>query len=43
LRLDRAADALSRGEPLLAGGAAISLVKPDWAQFAFPGDSKVAE
>jgi tRNA-modifying protein YgfZ len=43
LRLDRAADALSRGEPLLAGGAAISLVKPDWARFAFPGDSKVAE
>jgi tRNA-modifying protein YgfZ len=43
LRLDRAADALSRGEPLLAGGAPIELVKPDWARFAFPGDSEAAE
>jgi tRNA-modifying protein YgfZ len=38
VRLDRAADALSRGEPLLAAGAAINLVRPDWARFAFPGD-----
>jgi folate-binding protein YgfZ len=43
LRLDRVADALSRGEPLLAGGTPIHLVKPDWAQFAFPGESKAAE
>ena len=43
LRLDRVADALSSGQQLLAGGVAISLVKPDWARFAFPGDSKAAE
>ena len=39
LRLDRVADALSRDEPLLAGGAPIRLVKPDWARFAFPGEA----
>jgi len=38
VRLDRAADALARGERLLAGNAAIDLVKPDWAHFAFPGE-----
>jgi len=43
LRLDRVADALARGEPLTAGGAAIRLVKPDWARFAFPGENKAAE
>jgi tRNA-modifying protein YgfZ len=43
IRLDRVADALSRGQPLLAGGTPIDLVKPDWARFAFPGDSAAAE
>jgi hypothetical protein len=43
LRLDRVAEALSRGEPLLSGGVPIHLVKPDWAHFAFPGDTKAAE
>jgi folate-binding Fe-S cluster repair protein YgfZ len=43
LRLDRAAEALSHGEPLLAGDAPIDLVKPDWARFPFPGDSEAAE
>jgi folate-binding protein YgfZ len=43
LRLDRVADALSRHEPLAAGGVAIHLVKPDWARFAFPGETKAAE
>jgi hypothetical protein len=43
LRLDRVADAITRGEPLTAGGAPIRLVKPDWARFAFPGDNKAAE
>ncbi len=43
LRLDRVADAMSRGEPFLAGGTAIRLVKPDWARFAFPSGSKAAE
>lgn len=43
LRLDRVADALSGGEVLSAGGTPIRLVKPEWARFAFPGDSKAAE
>ncbi len=43
LRLDRVAEALSNDQPLLAGGVTIRLVKPDWARFAFPGDSKAAE
>jgi len=43
LRLDRVAEALSNGQELLAGAVPIRLVKPDWARFAFPGDSKAAE
>jgi folate-binding protein YgfZ len=43
LRLDRVAEAMSRGEPLIAGGIPIHLVKPDWAHFAFPGESEAAE
>jgi tRNA-modifying protein YgfZ len=43
LRLDRVADALSRDEAFLAGGVPIRPVKPDWAHFAFPDDSKAAE
>jgi tRNA-modifying protein YgfZ len=43
LRLDRAADALAAGTPLVAGGATLRLVKPDWARFAWPGDIKAAE
>jgi tRNA-modifying protein YgfZ len=43
LRLDRVAEAMSRGEPLTAGGVLIHLVKPDWAHFAFPGESEAAE
>jgi tRNA-modifying protein YgfZ len=43
LRLDRVADALSRGEPLVAGNVEIHPVKPDWARFAFPDGSKAAE
>ena len=43
LRLDRVAEALANGQELLAGGVPIRLVKPDWARFAFPGDSKAAE
>jgi len=43
LRLDRVAEAMSRGEPLIAGGVPLRLVKPDWARFAFPGESKAAE
>jgi tRNA-modifying protein YgfZ len=43
LRLDRAAEALSEGRALTAGGVPIQLVRPDWVRFAFPGDSKAAE
>ncbi len=43
LRLDRVADAHLRGEALTAGGVPITLVKPGWAGFAFPDDSKAAE
>ncbi len=43
LRLDRAADALAANVPVVAGGVALRLVKPSWARFAFPGDTKTAE
>ncbi len=43
LRLDRVAEAMLRGEPLFSGGVPIHLVKPDWARFAFPGETKAAE
>jgi folate-binding protein YgfZ len=42
LRLDRVAEAMSRGEDLSAGGVPIHLVKPDWARFAFPGEEAAA-
>ena len=38
LRLDRVADALAAGQPLVSGGVEMRLVKPAWARFAFPGD-----
>ncbi len=43
LRLDRVADALANGEALTSGNTPIRLVKPDWARFRFPGESKAAE
>jgi tRNA-modifying protein YgfZ len=43
LRLDRVAEAISRGEPLIGGGVQIHLVKPDWARFAIPCETKAAE
>jgi len=43
LRLDRVAEAFSRGEPLVADGVAIRPIKPDWARFAFPDGAKAAE
>jgi folate-binding protein YgfZ len=39
LRLDRVADARAAGTPLIAGGIAIEPRKPDWATFAWPGES----
>jgi tRNA-modifying protein YgfZ len=43
LRLDRVTDALAHGETLMAEATPIHLIKPDWAHFAFPGESKAAE
>jgi tRNA-modifying protein YgfZ len=40
LRLDRVEDALASGTPLICGGVAIRVVKPDWAKFAWPGEAK---
>ena len=42
LRLDRVADALAKGTTLEAGGIAVRPVKPAWAQFPFPGETKAA-
>jgi tRNA-modifying protein YgfZ len=43
LRLDRAAEAVARREPLMAGGATIDLVKPSWARFDLPLKPEAAE
>src|SRR5207237_3239137 len=43
LRLDRAADALAAGASFVSGGVEMRLVKPSWAQFPWPGESKAAE
>ena len=42
LRLDRVADALAAGTPLNAGGIAVRVVKPQWAKFPWPGETKAA-
>lgn len=39
VRLDRVHDALQKGEKITAGGIEISLQKPAWARFAFPGEA----
>jgi folate-binding protein YgfZ len=39
LRLDRVADALTSGTPLMAGGFEIKALKPAWATFDVPGAS----
>lgn len=38
VRLDRIHDALQKGEKITAGGIELSLEKPAWARFAFPGE-----
>jgi folate-binding protein YgfZ len=43
LRLDRVADAIAAGTPLVAGGVTLRVTKPDWARFDLPGDAKAAE
>ena len=40
LRLDKVADAMAAATPIIAGGVAIRPVKPDWATFAWPGETK---
>jgi tRNA-modifying protein YgfZ len=42
LRLDRVADALASGTPILCGNLPIQVEKPAWATFAWPGESKAA-
>jgi tRNA-modifying protein YgfZ len=43
LRLDRVEEALTEGMPLTAGTTTLRLVKPAWARFPFPGETKAAE
>ncbi|MBM3527144.1 MAG: folate-binding protein YgfZ [Alphaproteobacteria bacterium] len=38
LRLDRVADAMAEGKPLMAAGVAMQPKKPDWATFDWPGE-----
>jgi len=38
IRLDRAADALAAGQPILAGGIPVRLEKPSWVNFPYPGE-----
>lgn len=38
LRLDRAEDALNAGDALKAGSAVLTIERPEWAKFRFPGD-----
>jgi folate-binding protein YgfZ len=40
LRLDRVADAMAAGLPLTAGGVMLSMHKPGWATFAWPGETR---
>lgn len=42
VRLDRVADALAAGKPLLCGNLPIHVVKPAWATFAWPGEKKAS-
>jgi folate-binding protein YgfZ len=38
VRIDRIDDALEANQPLRAGGAIVTIEKPDWARFRFPGE-----
>jgi folate-binding protein YgfZ len=42
LRLDRAGEAIREGAAMKAGSVEIHLVKPDWADFPFPGEAGAA-
>lgn len=43
LRLDKVADAMAAGEPVLAGGLDITLDKPPFIRFPFPGEAGFGE
>jgi tRNA-modifying protein YgfZ len=42
VRLDKIEDALTAGTPLVAGGITLRAVKPAWATFDWPGETKAA-
>lgn len=42
LRLDRVGDALQSATRMIAAGVPITLAKPDWATFAWPGEDKAS-
>jgi hypothetical protein len=42
LRLDRVSDALAAGTPLTCGNIPIRVMKPQWAKFPWPGETKAA-
>ncbi len=39
LRLDRVAEAIAEGTPLMCGNMPVKLVKPSWAKFPWPGEA----
>jgi folate-binding protein YgfZ len=41
LRLDRVDAALKEGGKVMSGGVELTLIKPDWADFRFPGESEM--
>jgi tRNA-modifying protein YgfZ len=43
LHLGRIGEALASGTPIVAGGIALTPVKPAWAHFEWPGEAKAAE
>jgi len=43
VRLDRAKDAMDRGEPLTAAGVPLSLSIPEWARFSWPTPAEARE
>jgi hypothetical protein len=43
LRLDRVEEALTSGTPLVAGGITLQVIRPPWARFAVPGETKAVE
>jgi tRNA-modifying protein YgfZ len=43
LRLDRVEEALAGGASLVAGGITLQVIRPSWARFAVPGETKAVE